>query len=103
MPNYQVWYKKNFIQDTEEAIETFEDSYVPVMLLWEETLDDVYFMMQGFNWSPNGEARQAIRELKLDHTSMSVGDVIENRDLDRWWLVVDIGFEDITDKMKERV
>lgn len=38
--------------------------------------DEVFMWLQGENWSPNGEARKLIRSLKLDHTSMSVGDVV---------------------------
>jgi hypothetical protein len=33
---------------------------------------------QGENWSPNGEARDLILAKGLRHTSMSVGDVIED-------------------------
>lgn len=33
-------------------------------------------MMQGENWSPNGEAKPLIRSLGLSHTSMTTGDII---------------------------
>lgn len=42
----------------------------------EAQLDRVYDTMQGEVWSPNGEARELILSLGLQHTSMSVGDVI---------------------------
>jgi len=38
--------------------------------------DDLFFRLQGENWSPEGEAKEWIRSLGLWHTSMSVGDLI---------------------------
>ena len=43
----------------------------------ERDLNSTYSMMQGEAWSPNGEARNLIGNLGLEHTSMSVGDVLE--------------------------
>ena len=43
----------------------------------ERNPDAVYRMMQGENWSPDGQARNLIRKRGLQHTSMSVGDVIQ--------------------------
>lgn len=40
-------------------------------------LPGIWLLMQGENWSPNGEARALIRSLGLVHTSMDVGDVIK--------------------------
>lgn len=54
-------------------------------------LEKIYDMMQAERWSPMGAARAFIRQLGLEHTSMSVGDVIE-RDGDIF--MVDLcGFE----------
>ncbi len=39
-------------------------------------MDEVFIRLQGEHWSPNGEARNLIRSLKLGHTSMSVGDAV---------------------------
>lgn len=36
----------------------------------------IFGLMQGEVWSPNGEARIMVRRDRLDHTSMSVGDMI---------------------------
>lgn len=41
-----------------------------------EGRDIVFNQMQGEVWSPNGEARLLIEYLGLEHTSMSVGDVL---------------------------
>jgi hypothetical protein len=40
-------------------------------------LDEVFFLMQGEIWSPNGEARNVIGDSEARHTSMSVGDIIK--------------------------
>jgi hypothetical protein len=40
-----------------------------------KSLEEVYSMMQGEIWSPNGEARELILSKGLEHTSMSIGDV----------------------------
>ena len=71
--NFKVWYYKHF------------DYTVPMIQEWvkvkevvAEGLEDVFMMMQAEEWSPNGEARPLIRSLGLTHTSMSVGDFIED-------------------------
>lgn len=38
-------------------------------------LEDLFAKMQGEVWSPNGEKRDLILALGLQHTSMSVGDI----------------------------
>lgn len=45
-----------------------------------ESLDNAFWLLQGENWSPNGEARDFIREKGTDHTSMSVGDILFDPD-----------------------
>lgn len=57
----------------------------------EDLLDEVYYRMQGENWSPKGEARSLIEEKGLEHTSMSVGDVAVVDGVA--WLVAPVGFE----------
>jgi hypothetical protein len=39
-------------------------------------MDAIYCMMQGGCWSPQGQASDLITALDLEHTSMSVGDII---------------------------
>ena len=36
----------------------------------------IFHIMQGEQWSPEGEARKLIKRLGLHHTSMSVGDIV---------------------------
>ena len=42
-----------------------------------EGLDLVFYFMQGEIWSAHGEARKLIEHIGVQHTSMSVGDIIE--------------------------
>ncbi len=56
-------------------------------------LEKVYSEMQCQLWSPKGEARELIRELKLTHTSMSVGDIVKHNEV--LYIVADVGFERI--------
>ena len=42
----------------------------------ESNHDKVFDMMQGDNWSPNGEGRTLVQSSGLKHTSMSTGDLI---------------------------
>jgi hypothetical protein len=50
-------------------------------------------MMQGEQWSPNGEARELIRSLGLSHASMSIGDVVE--DEHGHFYAVFVGFKEL--------
>jgi len=66
-------------------------THVKLCCVESEDLDEVYFSMQGENWSPNGEARQLITKRGLHHTSMSVGDVIVVDD--KVFMVDNVGFK----------
>lgn len=46
----------------------------------ELNLEVLFRNYQGENWSPNGEARELIQALGVRHTSMSVGDIIQQDD-----------------------
>jgi hypothetical protein len=50
--------------------------YQFVSMQWADEIADVWHTMQGEIWSPMGEARSLIKALGLEHTSMSVGDLI---------------------------
>jgi hypothetical protein len=52
-------------------------SHVLLGKISERNLGKIYDMMQGENWSPEGEANMFIRGKGLHHTSMSVGDIIK--------------------------
>jgi len=53
-------------------------------------MEKIFVDQQGEVWSPNGEARFLIKSKGLQHTSMSVGDMIETQE--RFYLVDRIGF-----------
>lgn len=57
-------------------VATLQRTHRPVAVIEAADLEDVFHKMQGEVWSPNGEARDLIKALGLDHTSMSVGDVV---------------------------
>lgn len=54
-------------------------------------LNEVYALQQAEVWSPNGEARDLIAAKGLQHTSMSVGDVIVDKNGEAW-VVASFGF-----------
>lgn len=56
----------------------------------------IFHKMQGFNWSPNGEARNIIESKGLHHTSMSVGDVIVHLESSSMWMIAPIEFRELT-------
>lgn len=41
-----------------------------------EDTEQIFIYFQGDNWSPHGEARELIKTLGLNHTSMSTGDIV---------------------------
>ena len=43
----------------------------------ETNLENLFRHFQGDVWSPNGEAKELIQSLGLRHTSMSVGDIVQ--------------------------
>ena len=56
--------------------QTLADTHVLLGSVETSDLDAAFHGMQGENWSPQGEARGLIRGKGLQHTSMSVGDVL---------------------------
>ncbi len=57
-------------------------------------MDQAFMKMQAEIWSPNGEARSLIKKLGLQHTSMSVGDVLQD-EKGEYHLVQMFGFKKI--------
>jgi len=72
-----------------------DDTHIFLKFVLANNLEDVFKKMQGENWSPNGEARKLIIEKGLEHTSMSVGDVVYDSYLRKWSKVAMAGFEEI--------
>lgn len=74
----EVWYAKPMFFHVGSSCYTgdLNDTHVLLKTVEAHNLEDVFAMMQGENWSPNGEANSLIREKGLAHTSMSVGDAV---------------------------
>jgi hypothetical protein len=66
---------------------TLSDTHTYLRDVEAVSLHDVFHGSQGEIWSPNGEACELIRAKGLVHTSMSVGDVIENTRSGEFWAV----------------
>jgi hypothetical protein len=96
---YQIWYMKPswFINGNafKEKPNPQDLGYTHIYLkdfeMENSNLEIIYAAMQGEVWSPNGEARDLIRSKGLQHTSMSIGDVIVN-DLGTAYMVASEGF-----------
>lgn len=96
MPKYDVLYKMpdSFLKYdvTPPNITWVVENYKAVRLNVEANgLDDLFYKMQGENWSPNGEARDLIKSRGLTHTSMSVGDIAVDKD-NRLWFCEPMGW-----------
>jgi len=79
--------------------ETLEQTHVKIGSLRETNPDKVFSMMQGENWSPQGEARDMVSNSNTGHTSMSVGDIMK---VGSTYLMVDrFGFHDISKQPAE--
>lgn len=73
-----------------------ELTHIKVGVIRAECPEEVFYKMQGENWSPNGEARNFIRQNGLQHTSMSVGDIILEPITRRCLLIDVVGLKSLT-------
>lgn len=95
---YLVFYSLHILHEREIARITIKDIPVTHRYLGQfeaEGIDDLYRLMQGDVWSPNGEARSLIEGAGLHHTSMSCGDVIYNPRSNSFWVVSPCGFKQL--------
>ena len=91
MPTYQILYARRPTFHPSGAFGTasltltgMQASHVRLCEVEADNLDDAWRQMQAEHWSPNGEARPLMERLGLSHTSMSVGDVIRDKDGAYW-------------------
>jgi len=83
---FAVYYQTKFGTGSDAAYNAYDGKDVTVNLagytkladVWCQDLENVFALMQGDLWSPQGEARPIIRGLGLQHTSMSVGDLVRD-------------------------
>lgn len=92
MPTYQIWYMRpEYFRDgimgydfckekgrlpNPKNLEKTHILLMEVTLKQDMHLEAIWMMMQGENWSPQGEAQPLIRSKGLKHTSMSMGDIV---------------------------
>ena len=101
MPTYQILYAR---RPTFHPSGTFgtprlttaamQSSHVRLCAVEADSLDDAWRQMQAEHWSPNGEARPLLERLGLSHTSMSVGDVVQDED-GTFWECLDLGWRPV--------
>lgn len=77
---------------------TVEQTHRPVAEIAGESLDDVFAKMQGDYWSPGGRHRDAVRALGMSHTSLSVGDVIQDEQ-GTCWFCAPLGWRELNDRV----
>jgi len=93
LQRYEVFYARNptFREHIPRTLGEILSNYVKVADVWATSLEEVYAKMQGFNWSPRGEANEYIKRLGLSHTSMSVGDLVRDS-RGNWYVCANVGF-----------
>jgi len=105
----EIWYKKGEYQIMADwglgykwllkndllprSTKDIQNTHIPLGSVQGTNLERIFYIMQGENWSPNGEARNLIRKKGLKHTSMSVGDIVKVGN--SWNLVDGVGFKKI--------
>ena len=87
--SYAVFYKIPAVK----IPQSFQNDYCFVTTIKALGPEVAYQHMQGHNWSPNGEAREKIESLGLDHTSMHIGDLLVEIETGRKLIVDIVGFE----------
>ena len=76
----EIWYFKGFSENVNYSEKYLESTHEYLGSIKETDPEQIFTMMQGDVWSPNGEASNLIKSKRLMHTSMSVGDVITSGD-----------------------
>ena len=92
---YQVWYMKpsffrGIVGDWPD-LNNLSATHVHLKDVEAESREDAFSRMQADIWSPNGEANDLIQSKGLQHTSMSIGDVLVEDDA--VYLVTATGFK----------
>ena len=107
MPRYEVYYARRPTFHPSGEFGTprltaavLPSSHVHLCEIEAASLSDAFWRMQGENWSPNGEARELLQSLGLSHTSMSVGDVLQDEE-GIYWECLDRGWRPLADEIQE--
>ena len=78
------------------SVADLERTHAPIGTVMADHLEHVFMKMQAENWSPCGEARELIEKSKTGHTSMCMGDVVEDLATKKFYFVAMVGFEEIS-------
>jgi hypothetical protein len=105
MPTYQIYYARNPTFRPSGEFGTprltqaaLRETHVYLGEIEADSLDGAFLLMQGENWSPRGEARPLLERLGLHHTSMSVGDVIQDEQ-GFFWECLNLRWRPVADGM----
>jgi hypothetical protein len=92
---YQLWYMKpSFLRDvvgTSPDPNNLSATHVHLKDIEADSQEDALSRMRAENWSPNGEALDLLKSKGLQHTTMTIGDVLVDES-DAVYLVTGIGF-----------
>jgi len=96
---YQVYYYRSIEMYGRGQCTDFEpgETHAFIKSVYAEHINDVYRKMQGFVWSPEGEAVPLIKAAGVYHTSMSVGDVVIDGNGNAW-MVMPFGWKQVVKK-----
>ncbi len=94
---YAVYYKYHptFREDENLSERNYLKTHTFLMFVTAKNLDEVYYKSQGEVWSPRGEGNSTIKKLGLNHTSMSIGDLIRDMNTHILYEVASEGFREI--------
>jgi hypothetical protein len=92
---YQVWYMKpSFLRGvvgSSPDLNNLPATHVHLKDIEADNQEDALSRMRAENWSPNGEALDLLQSKGLQHTTMTIGDVLVDES-DAIYLVTGIGF-----------
>ena len=92
---YQVWYMKpSFLRGivgNSPDPNNLSATHVHLKDIEADDREDALYRMRADIWSPNGEAIDLIQSKGLEHTTMTIGDVLVDES-DAVYLVTAIGF-----------
>ncbi len=98
MMRFKVFYMKDdafktfIFGNVKPEVSRLDKTHTFVCELEVRDTEAAYTHMQGENWSANGEAQELLRSLGLGHTSMCVGDVLQNSETGEYFSCANIGF-----------
>jgi hypothetical protein len=96
---YQIWYMKpSFLRGvvgSSPDLNNLSATHVHLIDIEADNQEDALSRMRAKNWSPNGEALDLLQSKGLQHTTMTIDDVLVDES-DAIYLVTGIGFSLLT-------